>query len=97
VCCSIFPLASCLGRSGKETNARDGLRRGRGEKGLLPQTRHAAELSLFAIIFVFKFGRARVPLLHKVVVDGKRDGCEYLQSRFCCDRAESQELCSGRR
>lgn len=43
------------------------------------------ELSLFAIGFVFKFGRVHVPLLHKIMMDGECDGCGYLQSHICND------------
>lgn len=67
---------------------------GRGEKEVCsPQTRRAPELSLFAIVFVFKFGRARTPLFHKVAMDGECDGCGYLKSHFATTK--SQELRSG--
>lgn len=76
MCCSVFSRVSCLGRSGKETNEGDELKEreweDEGGRGLLPQTRHTPELSLFAI--VFKFGRACVPLLHKVAMGEERDG-----------------------
>lgn len=52
------------------------------------------ELSLFGTVFVFNFGRAHMPLLHEVAMDGECGGCGYLQSPFA--RIKSQELCGGR-
>lgn len=96
---AFFPCASSLGRSGRETNEGDELRRGRGKqrggRGLLPQTRRLPELSLFAIGFVFKFGGVRVPLLHKVARDGERDGCGYLQSLFATTRESGTTRCQA--
>lgn len=57
-----------------------------GKEVCSPQTRGMPELSFFGIAFVFKFGRAHMPLLRKVAMDGECGGCGYLQSPFCKDQ-----------